>query len=266
MRLKTLRSQQIDGTTLCLLRVVGGDELVEDLASYFDAAFDHAPIGMAIIGADGRYVRVNDALCGMLGRRRGQLIGERDNEITHPDDRERDVEFAWKILRGELDCIVLEKRFVKPDGSVVWVIANMTYLRDDDGTGIAWVGQWQDVTARRAVEAELRRERDLNAAMLAAMHEGFCLIDHDTVAAGQRRDVRARRLVARGDRRASLAVSVGARGAGRPPGGDPQALARGRPRRDRRLHPAPQGRRAVRRLDHDVARHAGPAASRSATS
>ena len=181
IRLKTLRSRQMDGRTLCLLRVVGGDELVEDLASYFDAAFDHAPIGMAILGADGRYVRVNDALCAMLGRPREQLIGERDNEITHPDDRARDVELAWKILRGELDSVQLEKRFVRPDGGDVWAIANMTYLRDDSGAGIAWVGVFQDVTAHRALEAELRRERDLSAAMLGAMHEGFCLIDCDTV-------------------------------------------------------------------------------------
>ncbi|MDP1847968.1 MAG: PAS domain S-box protein [Solirubrobacteraceae bacterium] len=181
IRLKTLRSQQIDGTTLCLLREVRGDELVDDLGSYFDTAFDHAPIGMAILGADGRYVRVNDALCAMLGREREMLLGTRDNEITHPDDRARDVELAWRILRGELDSVQLEKRFVRPDGAAVWVISNMTYLRDDEGTGIAWVGQWQDVTALRTVEHELRRERDLSSAMLAAMHEGFCLIDDDTV-------------------------------------------------------------------------------------
>ena len=181
VRLKTLRSRQMDGRTLCLLRVVGGDELVDDLASYFDAAFDHAPIGMAILGADGRYVRVNDALCAMLGRSRALLIGERDNEITHPDDRARDVELAWKILNGELDSVQLEKRFVRLDGEVLWAIANMTYLRDDTGAGIAWVGVFQDVTAHRALEAELRRERDLSAAMLAAMHEGFCLIDGDRV-------------------------------------------------------------------------------------
>lgn len=133
VRCKTLRSQQMDGTTLCLLREVHGDELVEDLSAYFDAAFDHAPIGMAILGADGRYVRVNDALCAMLGRSRATLMGERDNELTHPDDRARDVELAWRILRGELDSVQLEKRFLRPDGSVVWVISNMTYLRDDTG-------------------------------------------------------------------------------------------------------------------------------------
>ncbi len=179
VRLKTLRSQRVDGTILCLLRAVQGDELVEDIASFFDAAFHHAPIGMAILGANGRYVRVNDALCAMLGRRREELVGQRDNEITHPADRDRDVTLAWRILRGELDSVQLEKRFVKPDGSVVWVIANMTYLRDDDGNGIAWVGQWQDVTSRRAAETELRRERDLSSAMLSAMREGFCLVADD---------------------------------------------------------------------------------------
>jgi diguanylate cyclase (GGDEF)-like protein/PAS domain S-box-containing protein len=179
VRLKTLRSQQVNGKILCLLRVVQGEELVEDLVSFFDAAFDHAPIGMAILGANGRYVRVNDALCAMLGRRREELIGERDNAITHPDDRDRDVQLAWRILRGELDSAQLEKRFVKPDGSLTWVIANVTYLRDDAGNGIAWVGQFQDVTSRRAAEAELRRERDLSSAMLTAMREGFCLIADD---------------------------------------------------------------------------------------
>ena len=181
VRLKALRSQRIDGKTLCLLREVSGEELVEQLAPYFDAAFDHAPIGMAIIAADGRYVRVNDALCAMFGRPAADLIGRRDNELTHPDDRDRDVEIAWKILRGELDSVQLEKRFLKPDGSVVWAISNVTYLRDGDGNGIAWLGQWQDVTAHRAVEAELRRERDLSSAMLGAMHEGFCLISDGRV-------------------------------------------------------------------------------------
>jgi diguanylate cyclase (GGDEF)-like protein/PAS domain S-box-containing protein len=181
VRLKSLRSRRMDGTTLCLLREVRGDELANDLAPYMDTAFDHAPIGMAIIGADGRYVRVNDALCALLRRPREELIGTRDNELTHPDDRERDVELAWTILRGELDSVQLEKRFVRPDGEVVWVISNMTYLRDEEGNGIAWVGQWQDVTALRIAEVQLRRERDLTGAMLRAMHEGFCLIAGDVV-------------------------------------------------------------------------------------
>jgi diguanylate cyclase (GGDEF)-like protein/PAS domain S-box-containing protein len=150
-------------------------------ASYFDAAFDHAPIGMAILGADGCYMRVNDALCTMFGRTRAQLAGVCDRDITHPDDRERDSELTRGVLHGELDAVQLEKRFVKLDGSIVWAIANVTCLRDGAGTAVAWVGQWQDVTAHRAVEAQLRRERDLSAAMLAAMHEGFCHIDGDKV-------------------------------------------------------------------------------------
>lgn|GEM_PF-1706098 len=181
LRLTALRSQQIDGTILCLLQVAHGDELAEDLVSYFDAAFDRAPIGMAILDADGGYLRVNDALCAMFGRTRAQLVCTRYNDITHPDDRERDSELARKVLNGELDAVQLEKRFVKLDGSIVWAIANVTCLRDEAGTAIAWVGQWQDVTAHRAVEGQLRRERDVSAAMLAAMHEGFCHIDGDKI-------------------------------------------------------------------------------------
>ena len=136
---------------------------------------------MAILGAAGRYLRVNDALCAMLGRTRAQLVGARDDDITHPEDRERDSAISGRLRRGEIDSAQLEKRFVKLDGSIVWAIASVTCLRDEIGTATAWVGQWQDVTAHRAVESELRRERDLLAAMLAGMHEGFCHIDGDTV-------------------------------------------------------------------------------------
>src|SRR4051794_8912579 len=77
-----------------------------------EAAFDHAPLGMALFNTDGQYVRVNAALCALLGREAGELIGMRDQELTHPEDRASDVEAAERILRGELSTRQCEKRFV----------------------------------------------------------------------------------------------------------------------------------------------------------
>ena len=64
---------------------------------------------------------------------------------------------------------------MRPDGSVVWTLANLTFLRDGAGRALSWVGQFQDVTARREAEQALRRERDVSAAVLASMQEGFAL-------------------------------------------------------------------------------------------
>ena len=70
-------------------------------------------------------------------------------ELTHPDDRQGDVDAAWRILRGDTHSRQAEKRFVRPDGDVVWALANLTFLRDEHGRPLCWVGQFQDITELR---------------------------------------------------------------------------------------------------------------------
>ena len=143
-----------DGDLLWLVRELDAPAQPDASGRMLDAAFEHAPIGMALFNTDGEYVRVNPALCAMLGRTEEQLLGRRDQEFTHPDDRRSDVDAAWRILRGELDTWQTEKRFVAADGSVVWTIANLAFLRDDEGRPLAWLGQFQDIT-----EPKLQAER-----------------------------------------------------------------------------------------------------------
>jgi diguanylate cyclase (GGDEF)-like protein/PAS domain S-box-containing protein len=141
----------------------------------FDATFEHAPIGMGLFNCDGEYVRVNPELCRILGRSEADLVGRRDQSLTHPDDRDADLDAAAEILAGRRHTFQTEKRFLRPDGSVVWTIANLTFMRGDDGCPLMWVGQFQDITARRATEAALRRERDLSQTILDSMSDGVLL-------------------------------------------------------------------------------------------
>ena len=148
------------GRLVFTLRELSGDDLIEASAQLFHAAFDNAPIGMAMLNTDGEYIRVNDALCRMLGRCPDDLIGLRDQELTHPEDRESDVDAAWRILNGEIDRWQTEKRFVRADGRVVWVIANLTFLRDDRGRPLSWLGQFQEISDRKEAERRLREMAD----------------------------------------------------------------------------------------------------------
>src|SRR5690349_2248053 len=134
----------VDGSLLCVLR-----EVDRNAPGTLDAAFDAMPIGMALCNTDGEYIRVNGALCALLGRDAGSLLGVRDQEVTHPDDRQSDLDAAWRILGGELDSWQCEKRFVRPDGSIVWTYASLTFLRDEHGRPLCWVGQFQDITELR---------------------------------------------------------------------------------------------------------------------
>jgi diguanylate cyclase (GGDEF)-like protein/PAS domain S-box-containing protein len=169
------------GALLCVLR-----ELDRSATSSLEAAFDHAPIGMALCNSDGEFVRVNAALCALLARSEDELIGARDNLLTHPDDRQSDIDAAWRILRGEVSSWQCEKRFVRPDGSIVWALANLTFLRDEHGRPLCWVGQFQDITElrrqasrdpltdalnRRAFAVELERCR--SGALLVMDLDGF---------------------------------------------------------------------------------------------
>jgi diguanylate cyclase (GGDEF)-like protein/PAS domain S-box-containing protein len=142
------------GGFLCLVRELRDAALLEESQRYLDAAFERAPIGMALFNTNGEYVRVNPALCALLGRSADDLIGRRDQELTHPDDRRSDVDAAWRVLGGELDSWQTEKRFIAADGSTVWAIASLSFLRDGAGRPLAWLGQFQDIT-----EQKLQTER-----------------------------------------------------------------------------------------------------------
>jgi diguanylate cyclase (GGDEF)-like protein/PAS domain S-box-containing protein len=145
---------------LCIMREVRGRDLLDESRRYLDVAFESAPIGMALFNTDGQYERVNGALSALLGRDADELLGRRDQEFTHPDDRAADLEAAERILRGEQHTHQTEKRFVRPDGSLVWVIANLTFLRDGDGRPLCWLGQFQDITQRKLDEHRLRHLAD----------------------------------------------------------------------------------------------------------
>lgn len=153
-------SEWAPGQRLVLLRELDAWLLIQESNRLVDVAFENAPIGIAVFNPEGEYIRVNPALCELLDRPREELVGRRDQEFTHPDDRQADVDAAWRILDGEIDVFQTEKRFVRPDGTLVWAIANMTFLRDEGGHAVAWLGQFQDITQRRALEESLRHLAD----------------------------------------------------------------------------------------------------------
>ena len=108
------------------------------------------PIGMALFNADGEFVRVNPALCAMLGRDAPTSCSAAATRSSRTPTTGRATSTPrWRILRGELARWQCEKRFVRPDGEVVWALANLTFVRDEHGRPLCWVGQFQDITELR---------------------------------------------------------------------------------------------------------------------
>jgi PAS domain S-box-containing protein len=130
---------------------------LHDAKERFRRAFDDAAIGMAMTGLDGRYLRVNKALCAMLGYSEEEMLSSTFKDITHPEDQAVSVEYAQRLLEGEVENYRLEKRYVHKDGRTVWVLLSASAVKDLEGTPLYLIAQSQEVTQRkRAEEARAR--------------------------------------------------------------------------------------------------------------
>lgn len=119
-------------------------------------AMAHAPIGIAITDLDGTLRSVNASLCRTLGRPQEELVGRQARDLTHPDDRERTIASLDPVRRGEQGSLHVEKRYLRPDGTVVWVQLAVSLVRDAGGEPWQLLCYFDDVTARREAEQELR--------------------------------------------------------------------------------------------------------------
>lgn len=127
----------------------------------FRLFFEHAPIGNALVGAEGRYTAVNQAFCDMLGYREDELLGLTYRDITHPDDLVLSRMFVDRLRQGDSPLLQGEKRYVHKSGRVVWGLLNTIAIRDAAGNCQYFVNQIVDITARKAAQDQLQRSETM---------------------------------------------------------------------------------------------------------
>jgi diguanylate cyclase (GGDEF)-like protein/PAS domain S-box-containing protein len=125
----------------------------------FRLAFEGAGNGMALLTLSasdrGRYIRVNPALCAMVGRTQEEMLAAHFVDITHPEDRDRDIAAMRSVAAGAMDVYHVEKRYIHSDGHTVWVAATSSVVQDTDGGAHYLIVQIEEIGARRAVREEL---------------------------------------------------------------------------------------------------------------
>jgi PAS domain S-box-containing protein len=124
------------------------------------AAFDSAVAGIAHIGHDGRWIRVNKALCRILGYPADELLTKTFHEVTHPDDLAIDL-MQFELLRqGKIDSYEVEKRDVRKDGAIFWCRKTVGPIRKGDGSVDHFVSVIEDISLRKQAEKELRENEE----------------------------------------------------------------------------------------------------------
>jgi diguanylate cyclase (GGDEF)-like protein/PAS domain S-box-containing protein len=130
----------------------------------FQSAFARAPIGMALVDMAGRLLRVNEALCRIIGYTAEQVGTRSFRDLSDPRDADVDAAQHLELLDGRVPTYQIEKRYRHAWGHLVWVLLNVSLVRDDEGQPLHVIAQVQDISERKELEGRLEH-----------------LVDHDFV-------------------------------------------------------------------------------------
>jgi len=160
-----LRSQQLS-------------DAVADAEEELRESFENAVIGMAVIGHDGEYRRVNPSFCRIVQREPGEMLGLSSLALVHPDDLGQAATGFERFSAGELS-LQYEQRLLRADGSIVWVRVSAASVHREAGELSHVIAQVEDITATKALRATQARF----AALVERSSDIICLLDRELMLA-----------------------------------------------------------------------------------
>jgi PAS domain S-box-containing protein len=122
----------------------------------FRATFENAAVGIAHVSSDGRWLRVNEALCRILGYPAHELLARSFQDVTHPDDLEAELSQFGQMRDGKVGSYGIDKRCLRKDGTAVWCRRTLSCVRKDDGAIDYFVVVVEDITERKAHEEQVQ--------------------------------------------------------------------------------------------------------------
>ncbi|MGO8879599.1 MAG: PAS domain S-box protein [Desulfomonilaceae bacterium] len=149
-----------------------GDALRES-QKRFRNVFEQGPIGIAIIGLDYRWITVNAKVSEIVGYTKDELTKLTFVDITHPDDIDKDVEYAEQLSRGEIPYYSMEKRFIKKNGEVVWINLTATMIHDDHHKERYYLSMIEDITESKRMENKLQQSEQRYRSLVEYSFDGI---------------------------------------------------------------------------------------------
>ncbi len=131
------------------------DNQLQFSESRFEATFEQAAVGIALVAPDGRWLRVNNKLCEIIGYSHDELMSKTFQDITYADDLNADLTFVQKMLAGEINSYAMEKRYLCKDGSIVWINLTVALVRKPDATPDYFISVIENIHKRKQSEAAL---------------------------------------------------------------------------------------------------------------
>ena len=157
----------------------GAEEALRASEQRFRITFNQAAVGLAHVAVNGRFLLVNKKLCDILGYSEDELLQKTVWEISHPEDRDATTPARSRLLAGNIDTFSLEKRYLRKDGSTVWVNLTVSQVRDERGAPLCDVSAFEDITQRKSVQEALSSSEARHRAVVEIAVEGILIHDAD---------------------------------------------------------------------------------------
>ncbi len=158
LELSLISGQRQPGTCIGILRNMAEQKTLkmalQTSEERFHAIFDNAAIGMALVGIDGAWLKVNRALCTMMGYGESELLPTL-SAVTYLPDQDAHTPQQTSLLNGEIDAYEMEKRFYHREGHLIWVLLSQSVIRDTFGLPKYFVVQVQDINRQKNAESRL---------------------------------------------------------------------------------------------------------------
>jgi PAS domain S-box-containing protein len=179
------------------------EEALRQSEERFRAAFDVAAVGIAMSTPEGHWIRVNPALCEIVGYSESELLRMTFQEITHPDDLVADLRHLDDLLNGRIDAYQMEKRYIHKRGHSIWVHLSVSAVRGSDGRPLYQVSLIEDITRRRQAEERLRQQNSRLELLIASERQA-----HQALKQAESQLVQAEKLTALGQLVAGVAHEI----------------------------------------------------------
>lgn len=147
--------EAVTGSTKDITARKRAEDALRESEERFSAAFAHAPVAMVLTTPEGQCVEVNQAYLDMLGFTREEVFSVGFDHFTHPDDLPLTHQFGEAHRIGDNASPILEKRYIRKDGQLVWVRASGTMRRDRGGQPTEFIAIIEDITERKRIEKAL---------------------------------------------------------------------------------------------------------------
>ena len=140
--------------------LVEAQRVLQESEERFRRVFEEGPLGLALVGKDYRFEKVNNALCRMVGYDEEELLRLSFVEITHPDDVRADVDLAEQLFKREIPFYRIQKRYVKKSGEIIWINLTASMILGPNGEPLHGLAMIEDITEiKRTQEEALFRQK-----------------------------------------------------------------------------------------------------------